>query len=71
MSPSTMRDYTGYVKRSINVGALANVTIVQANEVARIEAWLTAIADERGQTAARQSHKVLPARPSKSHLHAV
>jgi integrase len=58
-SASTMRDYTGYVERSINVGALANLTVVQANDVARIEAWLTKIADERGETAAKQSRKVL------------
>jgi integrase len=58
-SPNTMRDYTGYVQRTINVGPLADLTIVQANDVARIEAWLTAIADERGETAARQSRKVL------------
>ena len=58
-SPNTMRDYRGYVERSINVGMLANLTIVQANDVARIEAWLTSIADERGETAARQSRKVL------------
>lgn len=58
-SPNTMRDYTGYVQRTINVGMLADLTIAQANDVARIEAWLTAIADERGETAARQSRKVL------------
>ncbi|WP_137295357.1 tyrosine-type recombinase/integrase [Nocardioides dongxiaopingii] len=58
-SPNTMRDYRGYVERSINVGALANLTVVQANDVARIESWLTTIADERGETAARQSRKVL------------
>jgi integrase len=58
-SANTMRDYTGYVERSIKVGALANLTVVQANDVARIEAWLTKIADERGETAAKQSRKVL------------
>lgn len=58
-SPTTMRDYRGYVERSINVGPLANLTVVQANDVARIESWLTTIADERGETAARQSRKVL------------
>lgn len=58
-SPNTMRDYTGYVERCIKVGMLADLTIVQANDVARIEAWLTGIADERGETAARQSRKIL------------
>lgn len=59
LSPTTMRDYVGYVDRSIRVGALADLTVVQANDVARIEAWLTAIADDRGATAAKQSRKVL------------
>lgn len=58
-SPNTMRDYRGYVARSIDVGPLANLTIAQANDVARIESWLAGIADERGETAARQSRKVL------------
>ncbi len=58
-SANTMRDYVGYVERSINVGALAHLTVLQANDVARIEAWLTGIADERGETAAKQSRKVL------------
>lgn len=59
LAASTIRDYEGYVARSIKVGALANLTVVQANDVARIESWLTSIADERGETAARQSKKVL------------
>lgn len=59
LSENTMRDYRGCVQRSINVGPLANLTVTQANDVARIEAWLTEIADERGSTAARQSRKVL------------
>ena len=59
ISPATRRDYRGYVKNSINGSDLADLTIVQANDVARIEAWLTKIADERGDMAARQSRKVL------------
>ncbi len=59
LSNTTMRDYTGYVDRSIKVGALADLTVMQANDVARIETWLTGIADERGTTAAKQSRKVL------------
>jgi len=58
-SPNTMRDYTGYVERCVNGSSLAKLTIVEANDVARIEAWLTKIADERGETAARQARKVL------------
>jgi integrase len=58
-SANTMRDYRGYVKNSIVGSSLANLSVVQANDVARIEAWLTAIADERGPAAARGSRKVL------------
>lgn len=58
-SASTMRDYAGYVQRSINTGELAKLTVVEANDVARIETWLTGIADNRGMTAAKQSRKVL------------
>lgn len=58
-SANTMRDYRTYVRNSINGTTLATLTVVQANDVARIEAWLTAIADDRGESAARQSRKVL------------
>lgn len=58
-SANTMRDYSGYVDRCIKGSTLANLTVVEANDVARIEAWLTAIADERGETAAKQARKVL------------
>lgn len=59
LAASTLRDYEGYVERSIKGSTLANLTVVQANDVARIESWLTKIADERGETAARQSKKVI------------
>jgi hypothetical protein len=59
LAASTLRDYEGYVERSIKGSTLANLTVVQAKDVARIESWLTHIADERGETAARQSKKVL------------
>lgn len=58
-SANTMRDYRGYVKNSVLGSSLANLTVVQANDVARIEAWLTKIADERGAAAAKGSRKVL------------
>ncbi|MDT0203879.1 site-specific integrase [Nocardioides sp. AE5] len=58
-SANTMRDYRGYVRNSIVDGPLANLTVVQANDVARIESWLTQIADERGPAAAKGSRKVL------------
>jgi integrase len=59
LAASTLRDYEGYVERSIKGSSLANLTLVQANDVGRIESWLSKIADERGETAARQSKKVL------------
>lgn len=58
-SANTMRDYRGYVQNSIIGGSLANLTVVQANDVARIESWLTKIADDRGPAAAKGSRKVL------------
>lgn len=58
-SANTMRDYSNYVRTSINGSTFRELTIVQVNDVARIEAWLTTIADERGESAARQSRKVL------------
>ncbi|GAA1937471.1 tyrosine-type recombinase/integrase [Nocardioides hwasunensis] len=58
-STNTMRDYRGYVKNSVKGSSLANLTIGRANDVARIEAWLTTIADERGPAAAKGSRKVL------------
>ena len=59
LSKNTMRDYTGYVERCIKGSALSELELVEANDVARIEAWLTDIADSRGETAAKQSRKVL------------
>lgn len=58
-SANTMRDYRGYVRNSIVGSSIANLTLVQANDVARIEGWLTTIADERGPAAAKGSRKVL------------
>lgn len=59
LSVNTMRDYVGYVERTIKQGSLSSLTISEANDVARIEAWLTEVADDRGQTAAKQARKVL------------
>ena len=59
LSRATMRAYRGYVETSINEGVLSALTVAEANDVARIEAWLRGIADSRGETAARQSRKVL------------
>lgn len=59
LRPRTMYDYRSYVKNSIETGKLQRLTVVQANDVALIESWLTEIADSRGKTAADQSRKVL------------
>jgi len=59
LAPQTLKDYAGYVSRSIHNSPLANLTLVEANNISRIEAWLEGIADARGETAARQSKKIL------------
>lgn len=59
LSANTMRDYLGYVERTIKQGSLAHLSISETNDVARIEAWLTEVADARGETAAKQARKVL------------
>lgn len=59
LSSNTLRDYRGYIDRTIKLGALSRMSISEANDVARIEAWLTEVADERGATAAKQARKVL------------
>lgn len=59
LSANTLRDYRGYIDRTITSGALSHLSLSDANDVARIEAWLTLVADERGATAAKQARKVL------------
>ncbi|WP_269305839.1 tyrosine-type recombinase/integrase [Aeromicrobium sp. HA] len=59
LSANTMRDYRGYIDRTIKQGVLSHLSISEANDVARIEAWLTEVADQRGETAAKQARKVL------------
>ncbi|GAC1378646.1 MAG: hypothetical protein NVSMB48_00560 [Marmoricola sp.] len=56
---STLKEYRGYVDRCIKRGSLSKLTVLEANDVNRIEAWLCTVADERGETAAKQSRKVL------------
>lgn len=56
---STLKEYSGYVDRCIKSSSLSELTVLEANDVNRIEAWLTTIADERGETAAKQARKVL------------
>lgn len=59
LAAQTMYDYEGYVRRCIAGSALAELSLTEANDVARIEAWLADIADTRGETAAKQARKVL------------
>src|SRR3954453_13574221 len=59
LSPQTIKDYEGYVGRSVKGSSLAELTLTDANNIGRIEGWLESIADDRGETAARQSKKVL------------
>ena len=59
VQPSTLKEYCGYVERCIKSGALSELTVLEANDISRIEAWLSDIADQRGETAAKQARKVL------------
>lgn len=59
LAAETMRAYEMYVRLGLSTGPLSELTVVQANNIARVESWLTLIADERGEVAARQSKKVL------------
>lgn len=59
LTDQTIYDYTGYVRRCITGSALADLTLTKANDVGKIEAWLSEIADTRGETAAKQARKVL------------
>lgn len=59
LAAQTIKDYEGYVARSISNSTLASLPLVEVNNIGRIETWLEGIADERGETAASQSKKVL------------
>jgi integrase len=59
LSANTLRDYRGYIDRTIATGTLSHLSLQETNDVAKIEAWLTVVADERGATAAKQARKVL------------
>lgn len=59
LTQATMHTYASYVEHSIKRSSIASLSLVDANDVSRIEAWLSDIADTRGETAAKQSRKVL------------
>lgn len=59
LSSTTLRDYEGYVRRTIKDNAFGDLTVLQANDVGRVESWLEGIADTRGATAAKQARKVM------------
>ncbi|MCW2735899.1 site-specific integrase [Nocardioides sp.] len=59
LAAQTIYDYEGYVRRCVAGSVLADLPLTKANDVSRIEAWLADIADNRGETAAKQSRKVL------------
>lgn len=59
LSPTTISDYEGYINRVIKGTQLAPMPVAQVNSVAVIEAWLTEVANTRGNVAAQQSRKVL------------
>ncbi|MGC3952856.1 MAG: site-specific integrase [Propionicimonas sp.] len=59
LEKGTVKSYEFYVKNTIDGGVLSALTVVEANNIARIEAWLKEIADARGSSAAKQARKVL------------
>lgn len=59
LATGTLASYRHYVENTIDNGVLSARTVVEANNIARIEAWLTGIADSRGSSAAKQARKVL------------
>lgn len=59
LAASSLDEYRHYVNRCVDGSGLASLTLVQVNDIARIEAWLTRIADDRGETSAKQARKVL------------
>lgn len=56
---ATVDEYAGYIARTLETGSLSTLTVGQANDVGRIEAWLAETADQRGHSAAKQARKVL------------
>lgn len=70
ITPRTMRDYEGYVLRTITGGTvvtgkvwpanpLSTLPLSEVNNLSRLEGWLARIADDHGETAAEQSKKVM------------
>lgn len=59
LAEGSLYAYEGTIARCVNGSAIAGMTLTKANDVSRIEAWLTSIADTRGETSARQARKVL------------
>lgn len=56
---STLTEYRGHIGRTIAGSAIADLALTEVNSIARIEAWLTEVADQRGGTSASQARKVL------------
>lgn len=59
LATSTLEQYEGNVSRYLKGSTVEHLTIVQANNVARIEAWLEHIADNNGEGAAKSARKIL------------
>lgn len=59
LAPSTLEQYAGNVSRYIEGSTIEHLTVVQVNNVARIESWLEGIADNNGEGAARSARKIL------------
>lgn len=60
LNDATLKAYRGYVRRYVtNHQLVANLTLLEVNQIGRIEIWLEAVADNCGETAAVQARTVL------------
>jgi integrase len=58
-SENTKQQYRDTYSRCIENSVIANLTLIEANDVQTIEAWLQGIADERGSASAKTARTVL------------
>lgn len=59
LAPRTIQQYEGNVRRYITGSDLDALTLTMVNDVSRIEGWLSKIADQHGEGAAKAARKVV------------
>ncbi|GAB3863193.1 hypothetical protein GCM10028801_30240 [Nocardioides maradonensis] len=59
LSPETIRQYEDWSERYVKGTEIEHLTVVQANDIARINSWLAGLADNRGEGAAKNARRVL------------